>query len=107
MDIIICQSKQQLTTWTDKKDAYDNFLRFKEIKSYYDTMSEVLQNKWAYPDVNFRSFVMPSKELGPRPAMLNFKNSSTWNYQLIGREDGKKAVSMPDGFFFDEMLAWS
>jgi predicted acylesterase/phospholipase RssA len=62
IDIIMCGSNTtDPAPWTDRNNAYSNFLRFKEIKSHNEDIADIYEFIQAYPKVNFRYFVAPTK----------------------------------------------
>ena len=78
VDIIMCGSNATAPAeWKDRGNAYSNFLRLKEIKSHNDNMADIYEFVQAYPEVNFRYFVAPTRSLGSSPLdMLNADNST-------------------------------
>ena len=66
-------------------DTITNFLRYKDIKEYYNGMDDILEFQRAFPDVNFRYYVQPSSPL-PIWKVLNVRNAtSTYAMQMQGR----------------------
>jgi hypothetical protein len=53
-----------------------------------------------FPEVNFRHFAIPSKNIGPGPTRLDFEDSFTWPMQELGREDCKRDLQKPEGHVF-------
>ena len=71
-------------------------------------MGDIVEFKQAYPKINYRHFVMPSRSLGGGMTILNFDNATnTWPAQMLGREDGENSLKLESGFFFDKMQEWS
>jgi hypothetical protein len=61
IDIIVClENSTDVGEWTDRNNAYSNFLRFKQIKDNNDFMADIYEFIQAYPKVNFRYFVGPT-----------------------------------------------
>jgi hypothetical protein len=106
IDIVLCQG-QKLDVWESKDKAEESYLRYKQIRSFYDGMDDVLEFKMAYPDVNFRHLVFPSVGLPDGLNLLNFDNkTNTWGMQMQGRVDGANAQKSGEGFYFDKMEEW-
>lgn len=106
VDIVICSSPG-LSQWIDRRDARSNYLRYREVRDYYDSMGDILEFMIAFPKVNFRHLVMPSTPLPGSWNLLNFDNkTNTWPMQVQGRKDGAVAVKAGEGFYFDEMKIW-
>lgn len=100
IDIIICGHKEVKGMKGDK-NAYSNYLGFKSINDYYSGIADINEFRQAYPHVNFRYFVQPDHDAGGGPlSMLDFKNSSTWAQQEMGRSDGHRALKMGEGYMF-------
>ena len=47
---------------------------------------------------------MPDEELGG--TSMNFDNSSTWKYQVDGRNNGAEAVRRGEGYNFKKLVEW-
>jgi len=78
--------------------TYDNMFRRRAIHKYYKTMNDVAEFARSRPNVNYRHFFKPSEELGGTKDELDFRNSTTWRFQEIGRADAKAALdSAADG----------
>lgn len=106
LDIVICGGKE-MSESHDSKNAYSNFLRFRDIRDYYNSMGDIVEFKQAFPNVNYRHFVMPSSPLASGMGILNFDNStSTWPMQQTGRNDGEAAQTMGEGRVFSFMDEW-
>mmetsp|Transcript_1538 Transcript_1538/g.2713 ORF Transcript_1538/g.2713 Transcript_1538/m.2713 type:complete len:338 (-) Transcript_1538:193-1206(-) len=107
LDIVLCGSSK-LAHWEDKNNAYANWLRFGDIKSYYDDMADILEFKQAYPQVNYRHLVAPSEPLKGGLSLLNFDNeTNTYPMQMLGRLDGENAQKSGEGFYFAKLEEWA
>jgi hypothetical protein len=106
LDIVLCQGAE-LPAWDSKGKAEESYLRYKDIREYYDSMSDVLEFKMAFPNVNFRHLVFPHEKLPGGLNLLNFDNkTNTWPMQMKGREAGKNAQISGEGFYFAKMDEW-
>lgn len=100
MDIIIC-GDYQFSTWSDQNNAYNDYLRYNDIKSSYQDMGDVFDLMQAFPKVNYRYYIQPSEPLPTGLGIINFdNNTSTWPMQMLGRLDGENAVKDGEGFMF-------
>jgi len=107
LDIVICDQNPDIGSWEDQDNAMSNFLRFKEIRDYYDGLSDIYKFKQAYPKVNFRYFVEPSSPIAGGLNILNFNNATmTYPMQMLGRLDGENAVKSGEGFYYKMMDEW-
>jgi len=66
--------------------------RRRAIHKYYKTMNDIAEFARSRPNVNYRHFFKPSEELGGTKDELDFRNSTTWRFQEIGRADAKAAL---------------
>lgn len=60
----------------------------------------------AFPEVNFRYMVIASEHMASGLGILDFKNSTTWNYQLLGRKDGANGVKLGGNFIKQMVSIW-
>ena len=107
LDIINCDSST-LDKIDNTTNTYSNYYRFKDIKNYANNLNDIHEFQRAYPKVNFRHYIQPSKALkGNGPNMINFDNSTcTYSMQMQGREDGAMAANQADGFYQEKFQAW-
>lgn len=69
-------------------------------------MDDLLEFKRAFPNVNFRYYVQPSKPL-PSLKILDVHNStSTYPMQMQGRADGANAIKIGEGTLFKMFDEW-
>jgi len=69
-------------------------------------MADILEFKEAFPNVQFRYFVEPTKALVGALKMIDASNSTTYPMQLQGREDGAAVRLAGEGYFFEKMDEW-
>ena len=85
IDIVVCFAYDVDDKYKSDGTTITNFLRYKDIRDYYNGMDDVLEFQRAFPDVNFRYYVQPSSPL-PVWKMLNVRNAtSTYAMQMLGR----------------------
>lgn len=108
VDILVCGSPT-LGGWTDSNDAFTNYMRYKDIKEYQRSMSDVFRFLDSFPAVNFRYYVQPSEPFPGKPlSSLNADNQTvTWPIQMMGRLDGENAIKLGEGFYFREMQKYT
>ena len=77
--------------------TYNNFSRKRQIRKYYKTMNDIAEFARSRPNVNYRHFFEPSESLGGVKDELDFRNSTTWRFQEIGRKDAKTKLEKSGG----------
>ena len=78
MDIVVC-GNPQMTPWKDPNNAFDNYMRYRDVKSYHSQVNDVFGMMQSYPKVNYRYVVLPTSDLGNA---MDFDNSTTWSMQM-------------------------
>ena len=107
IDIVVCFAHNIDDKYAVSGNTIDNFMRYKDIKEYYNGMDDVLEYMRAFPDVNFRYYVQPSAPL-PIFKMLNVNNeTSTYPMQMQGRLDGENAIKSGEHFIYNKLLDWN
>lgn len=103
IDVVSCFAHDESVKYKKDGNTIHNFLRYKDIKDYYSGMDDILEFQRAFPDVNYRYYVAPSKPL-PTLKMLDVMNkTSTYPMQMQGRLDGENAIKSGEGFIFDQL----
>lgn len=60
-------------------DSIGNYLRRNDIADYYKDVRDIYDITEAYPNVNWRHYIQPSKKLAGGLKMLDFNNATnTW-----------------------------
>jgi predicted acylesterase/phospholipase RssA len=77
LDVIMCSSASMTKTKSSGL-TFANFMRFREISSYYDSLSDVIEFKKAHPNVNYRYLFMPTEPLASGFEELVFDNSTMY-----------------------------
>ena len=57
MDIVVCFGHNIDDKFKEDGNTIDNFMRYKDIKEYYNGMDDILEFMRAFPDINFRYYV--------------------------------------------------
>lgn len=60
-------------------------------------MNDIAEFARSRPNVNYRHFFEPSESLGGVKDELDFRNSTTWRFQEIGRKDAKTKLEKSGG----------
>lgn len=109
VDIILCtgaQSEEKEGESSSSKRDYNtiqNYLRMRDIQSYYTSMSDLDEVKRGYKDVNFRYLVVPDAPLPSGYIPLGFKRESITEMIRIGYEDAKKVILDQENSSFDRV----
>lgn len=75
------------------KSVVNNLTTAHMIHKYYMNLNSISAEKRAYPDVDYR-YYMYDESRCPDPSELDFNNSTTWCYQMQGREDAKTLLDI-------------
>jgi len=106
MDIVVTQG-HDIGSWDDRSSRGTQ-LRFKEVKEYHDSISDIYTFKQAFPDVKFRYYVEPTGPLCKALEMIDVTNKTvTWPMQMQGRKDGNAVVQLGEGTMFKKMDEWN
>lgn len=109
LDIVICEHMEfQPLNSTGK--TISNIMRNRQIGKYYGTMNDIIEQARGRPDVSYRHFFAPSEDMGGIKGEIDFRNSTTFQYQLLGRKDAAEALDhKPENGFaphsFEQMFA--
>ena len=103
LDIVSCWHRYD-GSLRDDFDALDMFQYVKQMKTYYRKMDDILEFERAFPDVNFRYYVVPSKAYETK--MMDFRAKSTSKNWELGEEDGLKIVGKGEGYMFQRLREW-
>jgi len=81
IDILSCDPLE-LAEYKDGENSLNNFLRKREIKTYWNNYADIWKEMQGFPKVNFRYVVMPSHKLYGGLDLINFDNAThTWEAQ--------------------------
>lgn len=69
-------------------------------------MADILNFKKAFPKVQYRYFIQPTKPLVGALKMIDANNATTWPMQMQGRADGAAVRNEKEGHFFELMDKW-
>lgn len=105
VDISLC-FYYAVETETDVSDkATANWLENLHIHRFYQGITSTYQEMYAYPEVNFRYYLM-----NENPAlafkMLDFNTDATWPLQLDGRATAEAAIAAGAGVGFEAVRNW-
>jgi predicted acylesterase/phospholipase RssA len=86
LDVIMLEKYDQIEKG-DLSDTIGNMLEQHEIHAYYNGMNNVIETMEAYPKINYRYLLQPSKPVPGGIGLIKFGNETTWPMQENGRED--------------------
>lgn len=93
IDTILLSGSQNITRFEHKSyNTVSNYMRYKEITSFYNSLSDYEEIKRGYPKVNFRYKIVPESPLPSGYIPLGFKRESILQMIKFGYEDAKKAI---------------
>ena len=96
VDVAICGDNVLKSEEEVSKDSISNWQRSNYITKFYRSSNAIIEQKRAHPNVQYRHLFLEQNAL----ANLDFRNQTTWPYQMQGREDAQKVIDNPafDGF---------
>lgn len=80
--------------------------RFIEVHFYYSAMDGLLRAKFAYPKVNFRYVVTPSKSLQWNLTPFAYNKATVDSIFDQGVSDAKKIMDKGEGIHFDDLTQY-
>ena len=97
VDVAICGDSVVSNETEVSKDAIFNWRRSDTLHKFYRGSNRIVEQKRAFPNVNYRHLFLEKDAIG---LALDFRNQTTWPYQMQGRDDAKKVLENPsfDGF---------
>jgi len=99
IDIVTCQKENKVSDWDERGNTINNYLRYQEIHDADQALLDIYDVMHAFPKVNFRHYVSPSKALKGGINLIRTDNKTiTWPYQVLGRKDGYNEVKSRSGF---------
>ena len=79
-------------------------MRYYQIDSYSQSLDDLLHGQEAYPDVNFRYVVVPSKTLPSGLIPLNFDKKQLQEMIDIGKADAQAVIGLGEGVKHKELI---
>ena len=89
VDIAICGPSNIKTKDKTSHNSLFEFFRSYQLHSYYNSADAIAPTKRAYPNVNYRYLFLESD---PLVVSIDFRNETTWPYQMKGRQDAKNQL---------------
>lgn len=86
VDIAVC-GHAEIAPITDTSNSLSNFMRYRDIKSYYSSLDDVLEYEAAEPDVTFRYLFVPSQPMPGGLKMLEFDTAALEPMVELGKQD--------------------
>jgi hypothetical protein len=106
IDIIVCGSNK-IDRINETSNTFGNYMRYRDIKYFNNYMRDIFEFMQAYPKVNFRYFVQPSKSLLPNPLeALSFGPEVLGPMIETGKADAEAIVKLGAGQSFAKFNEW-
>jgi hypothetical protein len=105
MDVVICDNNQ-ITKINDTSNAISNYLRYWSISSMNKKLRDINEFIRAYPNINFRYFVMPSQNLVSQFNGLDFMPEVLSPMVEIGKKDAENIIKLGHGQGFKRFIEW-
>jgi len=106
LDIAIC-GHAEIETITSTSNTVSNLLRYREIKKYYGTMDDVMEQVRTQPEINFRYLLVPSEPLPGGVHMLFFNQTHIQDMINLGKADTEKVLALGEGKGFKLLEGWT
>uniref|UniRef100_A0A7S3KDD3 PNPLA domain-containing protein n=1 Tax=Euplotes crassus TaxID=5936 RepID=A0A7S3KDD3_EUPCR len=90
VDIILCTGVQD--AGEAGYNTIQNYIRMRDIQTYYTSMSDLDEVRRGYENVQFRYLIVPNKPLPSGYIPLGFKKESITEMIRLGYEDAKKVI---------------
>jgi len=98
VDMILCSNnKVKIVENIKEFSTLENFMRGREIMSFYEGMDEIEKSRILYPKVNWRYVVAPSEELSESIIPLDFSKDHLDKCFAVGKKDAINAVKLGEG----------
>ena len=108
IDLYLCSgSSIDEVSDVNKYSVLENFMRGREIKSFYLNDDEIEKTKILYPKVNFRYTIVPSEKLSYSPIPLDFSKSHLDKWFAVGKKDAQNAVKLGPGGYWNVVLDYN
>ena len=107
VDIIVLSPWEMSTYGGSTDNALDYYNRMKDIRGFYQDTADVAEFMKAFPDLNFRYFFQPDKEVLPQLSIMSFDYETTTR-PLFDRAhvDAQQIINMGPGENFKKLLAF-
>ena len=108
MDIAICGDYEMSTESKLGRNSIYEFMRGHTIKSFYSNVDEIADAMRAFPGINYRHLFLEKVKL-TGPSELDFRNETTWPYQMEGRQDAQDQLNAEKNGFngFMALSEWN
>ena len=104
VDVIMNSAASLSKINADSLHSIGMLLRYLEVSSFYGSMDGVLRAKFAFPKVNFRYAIAPSKSLPYEYLPLNLNATQVQEILDIGEQDAYNAIQKGEGISFDHLI---
>ena len=86
-------------------DTIRNYFRQKEIKDYYQSVDDLVEQMRTNPRIQYRYYFAPQKPLLKSYQILEFGYDWTHPMVVQGQAEAKDVIAMGPGKSFDDLLA--
>jgi len=104
LDVIMNSAASLSHIKADNLKSVGMLLRYLDVSSFYGSMDGVLRAKFAFPNINFRYAIAPSKSLPWDWLPLNLNATQVQEIIDIGEQDAKNAIANGEGVSFDHLI---
>ena len=97
MDVLICGDPTAPDTETEVGNTYENYMRIRDLRSYYLDTDSIATTMYSHPDVTLRYLIKQTGSHFSGMDELNFDGTFTWPAQEQGRKDAQDALNGTNG----------
>jgi predicted acylesterase/phospholipase RssA len=100
VDAVLTYSEKMASYSSKSKHTIENYLRHRDISSYYSDGNGVYQLMKEFPNVQFRYLVSPTTPIASGLDLLNFGNSNVIPMIKQGTSDAELSIKKGAGYYF-------
>lgn len=104
LDVIFTSASSLSKVQGDSLHSIGMLMRYLEVSSFYGSMDSVLRAKFAFPNINYRYAIAPSKTMPSSWLPLNLNQTQVQEILDIGEKDALRAIDMGEGVSFDYLI---
>ena len=104
VDVAIC-APEKVVGFETVKNAAKNYWRSQGLHRKTNGMNAINWQQRSFPNVQYR-YLFYYEDAIFSPAVLDFRNETTWPMQENGREQAKKVMQMGEGTGFKALEDW-
>ena len=103
--MVMCSS-HTLNSTAKVEHTLSNYMRFRDIKSYFGSMRDVNEFKLSRPNVNYRYLFMPTEPLTSGLEEMIFDNSTMFPMMQVGERDAARMINAGEGKGYELLDEW-